>query len=170
MRAPSAPMRGPTMNAGGQALAISRDMPMLASFDAVLELIRDKREMTLLIEVEAGVRLARYTPGRIEFEQAPGARADLASRLGQALQGWTGQRWGVSVVSGGGAPSVAEAQNAGRVAAEAEAQENPLVKAVMAAFPGAKVTDIRSPEAMAQAAAVAALPEVDEEWDPFEDS
>ena len=167
---PMAPMRGPVMNSSGQALAIAPGAPMLVSFDSVLDLIRERRDMNLLIEVEAGVRLVRYTPGRIEFEQADGARSDLAARLGQALQGWTGQRWGVSVVSGGGAPTVAEVRGAGRRAEVAEAQENPLVRAVMAAFPGAKLAEIRQPEAIAQAAAMAALPEVEDEWDPFEDS
>jgi DNA polymerase-3 subunit gamma/tau len=170
MRAPSAPMRGPVMNGAGQAIAMAHDAPVLASFDAVLELIREKRDLRLLYEVEEGVRLARYSPGRIEFEQAPGARPDLAARLGQALQGWTGQRWGVSVVAGGGAASASETRNAGRLAAETEALENPMVMAVMAAFPGAQVAEIRLPEAMEQAAAMAALPEVDDEWDPFEDS
>ena len=44
------------------------------------------------------------------------------------------------------------------------------VQAVLAAFPGAKITEIRTPEAMQQEAAVQALPEVEDEWDPFEDS
>ena len=46
---------------------------------------------------------------------------------------------------------------------------SPLVQAVMAAFPGAKITGIRTPEAMAATAALDALPAVDDEWDPFED-
>ncbi|MBE2275071.1 MAG: DNA polymerase III subunit gamma/tau, partial [Rhodobacteraceae bacterium] len=101
------------------------------------------------------------------------ARPDLAARLGQRLQGWTGARWGVSVVSAGGAPSLAETRARDRQAAQAEAQHNPLVQAVLAAFPGAQITDIRSPEALAARAAVEAMPvaetETDEDWDPFED-
>ncbi|MGB4828940.1 MAG: DNA polymerase III subunit gamma/tau, partial [Paracoccaceae bacterium] len=143
------------------------------SFDAVVELIREKRDMLFLKEVEESVRLVRYSPGRIEFEPAPEARPDLAARLGQRLQGWTGARWGVSVVAQGGAPTLAEARDAGRREAEAEAQENPLVQAVLAAFPGAKITDIRTPEAMAAQAAAEALPEaepeMDDDWDPFEE-
>ena len=48
--------------------------------------------------------------------------------------------------------------------------QNPLVAAVIATFPGAKITEIRNPEDMIQSAAVEALPEVEDEWDPFEDS
>ena len=169
---PSAPSRGPVMSAAAPALAQGQ-LQVCASFEAVIDLIRDRRDMLLLKEVEDGVRLVRYSPGRIEFEPAPGARPDLAARLGQQLQRWTGSRWGVSVVAAGGAPTIAEVRDSDRLQAEAEAQASPLVQAVLAAFPGARITDIRTPEAMAEQAAAEALPlaepEVDDDWDPFEE-
>jgi DNA polymerase-3 subunit gamma/tau len=140
------------------------------SFDPVVELIRTMRDVKLLVEVETGLRLARYTPGRIEFEPAPSAPAELAARLAGRLQGWTHQRWGVSVVSSGGAPTIAEARDAHLTEQRAKLQaENPLVQAFFAAFPEAKFTEIRAHEVLAQAAAESALPEVEDEWDPFED-
>ena len=167
--APAGPARGPTMQ-GGQALAVAESqLVVYASFAQVVELIREKRDMRLLVEVEEGVKLAKYAPGRIEFEPAPGAKPDLAARLSQRLQGWTGARWGVSVVNTGGAPTLAEERDAAKTAAKAEAMENPLVQAVMLAFPGAAITEIRTAEAMAASAAIEALPEVDDEFDPFED-
>ncbi len=172
VRAPSAPMRGPVMTAAAPALA-EGEVQVYASFDSVVELIRTKRDMVLLHEVETSLKLARYSPGRIEFEPAPGAKADLAARLGQRLQGWTGARWGVSVVSSGGAVTIAEARDADQLAAKAEAAENPLVQAILTAFPGAKVTEVRQPEALVALAAEAALPlaepEVDDDWNPFEE-
>ena len=171
MRAMSAaPTRGPTMQ--GSAAPALADVPqtLYVTFDQVVALIRDKRDMKLLYEVEAALRLARYSPGRIEFEPAPGAAPDLAQRLGQRLQGWTGARWAVSVVSTGGAPTIAEERDRDLVAAQNEAMENPLVQAVMLAFPGAKISEIRTPEAMEAIAAASALPEIEDEWDPFEDS
>ncbi|MFM2391771.1 MAG: hypothetical protein RLZZ437_3326 [Pseudomonadota bacterium] len=156
----------------GQAVGVPQEagLAMLGSFDAVVALIREKRDMKLLTDVEMGLRLVSYTPGRIEFEPGPGAARDLASRLGQRLQGWTGARWGVSVTSSGGAPTIAETQAATLDAARAEAAQNPLVQAVFAAFPGARITDIRTPEALVARAAADALPEVEDEWDPFEDN
>jgi len=150
-----------------------------ASFPQVLELIREQRDMKLLYEVETCLRLVRFAPGRIEFQPTPDAPPDLAARLGNRLQGWTGARWGVSVVSEGGGKTVAEEHAADFDAAKQEAmQNNPVVQAVLSAFPGARITDIRSPEAIAAAAAAEALPEVEDEddsdggddWDPFEDS
>jgi DNA polymerase III subunit gamma/tau len=173
--APSAPARGPVMQAqpsqSGQAVALAEDqLRVYASFPQIVELIREKRDMRLLVEVETTLRLVRYSPGRIEFEPAPGAAPDLAARLSQRLQGWTGGRWGVSVVSTGGAPTIAEERDKDKLAAEAEAMQNPLVQAVLTAFPGAKITEIRTPEARAASAAAEALPEVEDEWDPFEDN
>ena len=171
MRAPmNAPMRGATMSVGGQALALAGQATVIATFEGVIDLIRDRRDMKLLYEVEEGVRLVRYSPGRIEFEPAPGAAADLAARLGQKLQGWTGSRWGVSVVGTGGKPTISEQRRAERDEAEADALTQPLVQAVIAAFPGAKIKDIRTAAQLADAAATEALPEVDDEWDPFDDN
>ncbi|OYU18436.1 MAG: DNA polymerase III subunit gamma/tau [Rhodobacteraceae bacterium PARR1] len=163
------PMSGPTMM-GNQALALAEgQLQVYASFDHVIDLIREKRDLKLLFEVETCLKLAKYAPGRIEFQPTPDAAPDFAARLGQRLQGWTGARWGVSVVSSGGAPTLAEDRDRDRLAAEAEAMQNPLVKAVLAAFPGAKIAEIRTPEAMAAMALTEALPEVEDEWDPFED-
>ena len=172
MRAPMAPLRGPTMAAAAPVLAEGQ-LQVYATFESVVDLIREKRDMLLLKEVEDCVRLVRYSPGRIEFEPVPQAKPDLAARLGQRLQGWTGARWGVSVVGSGGAPTLAETRDADKLAQEAEARENPLVHAVMLAFPGAKISEIRSPEDMLARAAAEALPEaepeVGDDWDPFEE-
>lgn len=163
------PMSGPTMQ-GNQALALAEgQLQVYASFDHVIDLIREKRDLKLLFEVETCLKLARYAPGRIEFQPTPDAAPDFAARLGQRLQGWTGARWAVSVVNTGGAPTLAEDRDRDRLSAEAEAMQNPLVKAVLAAFPGAKIAEIRTPEAMAALALTEALPEVEDEWDPFED-
>ena len=179
--APEPAARGPVMVASVQgsraaaatAVALDPQAQVYGSFAMVIDLIRDKRDMKLLYEVETGLRLVRYAPGRIEFEPAPGAPADLAARLSQKLQGWTGARWGVSVVSSGGEATLSETRAALDTAARAKAMENALVQAVLTAFPGARISEIRTPEAMAAEAsanaAAAALPEVDDEWDPFED-
>ncbi|MES2915076.1 MAG: DNA polymerase III subunit gamma/tau [Pseudomonadota bacterium] len=167
----AAPARGPTMTAAAPALAESQ-LQVYATFDAIVELIRAKRDMVLLNEIETGLRLVRYSPGRIEFEPAPGARPDLAARISQRLQGWTGARWGVSVVAVGGQPTIAEARDSELAQVRAEASDNPMVQAIFTAFPGARIAEVRSPDAMTAEAAAAALPqadpELDDDWDPFE--
>jgi DNA polymerase-3 subunit gamma/tau len=139
------------------------------SFDHVIELIRVNRDVKLLVEVETTLQLAQYQPGRIEFVPTDAAPADLAQRLGQRLQLWTGNRWAVTIVNTGGAPTIAHLRDAAENALKAQAQAHPLVQAVLAQFPKARITDIRTPDQIAASVEVEALPEVDDEWDPFED-
>jgi DNA polymerase-3 subunit gamma/tau len=82
---------------------------------------------------------------------------------------WTGARWAVTVVNEGGRPTIAETRDVERATLEAQAREHPLVKAVLDAFPTARIADIRAPEVREAEAAQAALPEVEDEWDPFEE-
>ncbi len=171
MMAPAhSPSTGPMMSGAVQAVALAEgQLATYISFDQVVALIRERRDVQLLVEVETSLRLARFSPGRIEFQPTATAAPDLASRLSQRLAGWTGARWAVSLVNDGGAPTIAEVRDEHRLAAEDEAASFPLVQAVMAAFPGAKIVEIRTPEALAASAALDALPEVEDEWDPFED-
>ncbi|KPP83473.1 MAG: DNA polymerase III, subunit gamma and tau [Rhodobacteraceae bacterium HLUCCO07] len=139
------------------------------TFGHVLELIRANRDGKLLMDVEADLRLVSYQPGRITFQPTPDAPPDLASRLGAALQRWTGNRWAVTVTSETGAPSIVETRNAEKKSRENEARDHPLVKAVFDSFPKARILDIKTRQDIAAEAEAEALPEVEEEWDPFEE-
>ncbi|MEO9514630.1 MAG: DNA polymerase III subunit gamma/tau [Paracoccaceae bacterium] len=162
---------GPT--GGGPSAALAQDLDQALAryptFDHVIELIRTNRDVKLLVEVETCLQLAAYQPGRIEFVPTETAPRDLAQRLGQRLQTWTGNRWGVSIVSEGGAPTIASVRDAADLALKSEAQDHPLMQAVLEHFPKATITSIRTPEEIAKDAQVEALPEVDDEWDPFEE-
>jgi DNA polymerase-3 subunit gamma/tau len=74
----------------------------------------------------------------------------------------------VSVVSEGGAPTIREARAAQAGELEAEALAHPLVQAALRAFPDARLK-VQSREEKAAAAEVEALPEVPDDWDPFEE-
>ena len=165
---------GPTMSSGGgQALAVAPQtdtaLARYPSFDHILELIRHHRDVKLLVEVEGGIRLVSYQPGRITFTPAAQASRDLAARLGTALQNWTGSRWVVSISPDGDAPTIAELRDAADTALREKATEHPLVQAVLARFPTARITKIRTPEELEAEVQAEALPEVEDEWDPFEE-
>jgi DNA polymerase-3 subunit gamma/tau len=163
---------GGTGSAGG-VTALAQDpleaLSRYPTFDHVVELIRANRDGKLLMDVEAGVRLVAYQPGRITFEPSPKAPSDLANRLGARLQGWTGNRWAITLVNEDGADTIQERRTAGARAREEEARAHPLVSAVFEAFPTAKIVSIRSEADIATDALSEALPEVEEEWDPFEE-
>jgi len=159
----------PSGAAAAPALAPDTSLARFATFPAVVDLIRANRDVRLLVDVETYVRLVRYAPGRIEFEPAPDAPRDLAATLSQRLQSWTGARWGVSIVAGGGAPTVLEERGAAQRAAEDEARKNPVVQAIFASFPAAKFRAVRTVAETEAEAATTALPEADDDWDPFEE-
>jgi len=152
-----------------RAVALDQALALYPSFEHVIELIRLNRDVKLLVEVETGVQLAKYQPGRIEFVPTETAPQDLAQRLGQRLQLWTGNRWAVSVVNEGGTQTIAAKRDKAENALKAEAETHPLVQAVLTEFPKAKITQIRTPDDIAEAAQAEALPEVEDEWDPFEE-
>ncbi|MFT4961702.1 MAG: DNA polymerase-3 subunit gamma/tau [Paracoccaceae bacterium] len=169
----SAPRGSAGRNGGGAVteLAVNADeaLARFPTFDTVVELIRTNRDVKLLVEVETTLQLAAYQPGRIEFVPTDRAPSDLAQRLGNRLQSWTGNRWAVIVVNEGGAETIAGKRDAADNALKTEALEHPMVVAVLAQFPKAKITDIRTPDQIAATAESEALPEVEDEWDPFEE-
>ncbi len=160
---------GPSASGAQTAVALAPDaLQHYARFEDVVALIRHHRDVKLLVEVETGLRLVSYQPGRIEVNPTADAAPDLVGRLGARLQAWTGNRWAISVAAGGG-PTIAETRDAAENALQAKAESHPLVQAVIAAFPKAKITEIRTEAEKQQDAAEDALPEVDDEWDPFDD-
>jgi len=139
------------------------------TFESVLEIIRKFRDMKLLIDVENSIRLSSYMPGRIEFTPTEDAPKDLAQRLGQLLQSWTGFRWAVTVVSHCSAKTIQEHRNAEEAQLKLDAKLHPFVKTVFENFPKASITEIKSQAQIITEAAQTRLPEIEGEWDPFEE-
>ncbi|MDB9946165.1 DNA polymerase III subunit gamma/tau [Ascidiaceihabitans sp.] len=164
-------MSGGSSGGATMALAVNADQSLARypTFEHVIELIRSSRDVKLLVDLETTLKLAAYQPGRIEFVPTDRAPRDMAQRLGAKLQQLTGNRWAVIVVNEGGAETIAEVRDAADNALQAKAANHPLVQAVLAQFPKAKIKSIRTPEQIAAEAVQDALPEVEDEWDPFED-
>ena len=160
-----------TSTDGNTALALDAETLALQypTFESVLEIIRKFRDMKLLIDVENSIRLSSYMPGRIEFTPTKDAPKDLAQRLGQLLQSWTGFRWAVTVVSHCSAKTIQEHRNAEEAQLELDAKLHPFVKTVFEKFPKASITEIKSQTQIITEAAQTSLPEIEGEWDPFEE-
>jgi len=117
--------------------------PALQSFDDVVALIDQRRDIALRLDVQKYVRLISFRVGAISFEPAPGAPNNLSQRLSARLKEWTGQPWLVAAEGGGGAETLAERQAKEDAAIRAEALADPFVQSVMQVFPGAELTEIR---------------------------
>jgi DNA polymerase-3 subunit gamma/tau len=144
---------------GGGAMARMRAEPSAAprmaeprSFEDVARLIDERRDIGLKLDLEKYVRPVSFRPGAIEFEPVPGAPANLAQRLSARLKEWTGHPWLVAAQGGGGAETLLERQGRALARAHAEALAEPFIQAVMSAFPGAEILEVRqmaTPEAAA---------------------
>jgi len=118
-------------------------VPMPQSFAEVIELFDRKREAVLRSHLFANVHLVRFEPGRIELRPTEGAPRDLANRLGKLLGDWTGERWVVSISQGEGEPTLREQAAARDEGLRHEAAADPLVRAVLESFPGARIEAVR---------------------------
>jgi DNA polymerase-3 subunit gamma/tau len=120
--------------------------PRLASFEDIAALAEARRDIALKYEIERYVRPISFRPGAVEFEPAPGAPSNLAQRLSARLREWTGQPWLVATDGRGGAETLADRQSRDRAKVRDEVLADPFVQAVMAAFPGTEIVEVRQME------------------------
>jgi DNA polymerase-3 subunit gamma/tau len=121
--------------------------PRLAHFDDVIALARSKRDIQLVQSLERDVRLARFEQGSIAFTLVEGAESGLAQTLSRRLQEWTGERWMVALVGGSSAPTLRETAQAREAERTSNAASHPLVQKVLDRFKGARIVDVRHPDA-----------------------
>ncbi|MFS0711522.1 DNA polymerase III subunit gamma/tau [Brevundimonas phoenicis] len=134
---------------GGGASAMLAARPMQApalpdpqSFEAVVALIGEKREITLQMDVERYVRVVSFRPGAITYEPAEGSPHDLARRLAGRLKEWTGRTWLIAANGQGGGETLIEVEKKARAARRAAVEADPFVVSIMQAFPGAEIKEI----------------------------
>ena len=126
-----------------QAAQAPSAAPTLQSFEDVLRLIDEKRDVTLKLDVERFVRPISFRPGAITFEPAPGAPNNLQQRLAQRLKDWTGQAWLIAAEGGGGAESRYERAQREAQETRLSVEADPFVKAILEAFQGAEIVGVR---------------------------
>ena len=150
----SAP-RGPSGGGGGGGASAqlaarpvaAPSLPDPQSFEQVVALIGEKREVGLQMDVQRFVRPVAFKPGAITYESLDGAPMDLARKLAARLKDWTGRTWLIAANGQGGGETRIEAERKAKAARRAEVEADPFVRAVMEAFPGAQIGEIRDPPA-----------------------
>ena len=111
---------------------------------ADIVLLADKyRDMQFKILVKNCVRLSSIAAGRLEIGLTDDAPKSLVGDISQRLMNWTGIRWVVTVARDVLGQTVAEAETERRDNLVTDARADPDVAAILAAFPGAKITDVR---------------------------
>ncbi len=161
--------------AGGgtvSAAAAPAATPRLASFRDVTALVAERREAMLHAHLIHSAHLVRFAPPVIELRPNPEAPRDLASRLGTLLTEVTGTRWTIALSTAEGEPTVAEQGSAADTARRTAAADHPLVRAIMDAWPGARIDTVHDTAADAYglpAASVTEAPDVDADTEPSDE-
>ena len=116
---------------------------VLNSFPALIALVAEKRDLATRSALERDVRLVRFEDGKLEIALEPSARKTLVHDLSRKLSEWTGRRWMVVVSTEEGALTVSSQAQAKQTEMEQGVRADPLVKAVLARFPGAEIVGVR---------------------------
>jgi DNA polymerase-3 subunit gamma/tau len=147
--------RGPSGGGGGGAQAAlggqlaarpaaAPSLPDPQSFEQVVALIGEKREVGLQMDVQRYVRPVAFKPGAITYESLEGAPLDLARKLAARLKDWTGRTWLIAANGQGGGETMIEVDRRKRVEERATVEADPFVRAVLEAFPGTVIGEIKT--------------------------
>jgi DNA polymerase-3 subunit gamma/tau len=158
--------RMPSSNGGGQTMRLVASEPEAApaafapspvveetpsvpikSLADVANLCDANRDMALKVQVKRCVRLVKVEPGRLDVSLTPDAPKTLLNDLTVKLKAWTGRHWMVSLSREEGGQTLSEMETEKRDNAFSDAKADPTVAAILARFPGAKIIDVRIPDA-----------------------
>jgi len=159
--------RGGGGGGGGGASAQLAARPVIVAatpdpqtFEQVVALIGEKREVGLQMDVQRYVKPVAFKPGAITYESAQGAPFDLARKLASRLREWTGRTWLIAANGQGGGETMIEIDRRKRGEERAEIEADPFITAVMQAFPGAKIGEVK---ALAAPVELPTIPDEEEE-------
>ncbi len=137
-----APSSGP---GGGGARAVAGGGAMLQAaprgltFQDVVGLAAQKRDVMLYAHLRQSAHLVRFAPPVIELRMEAAAPRDTVQKLAVMLEAETGKRWTIALSNLPGEPTIDEAEGVATAKAKDEALAHPLVQAILMAFPGARV-------------------------------
>jgi DNA polymerase III subunit gamma/tau len=116
----------------------------LQSFEDLVALAAEKRDIGIKSALERDVRLVRFEDGRLEFSLESSAQKSLTGELSKKLTDWTGRRWMVIVSAEPGQPSLYAQAQMRKAELKDGVRADPLVQAVLTRFPGAEIVDVRA--------------------------
>ena len=115
------------------------------SLSDLLDLAEKKRDIRFKLLLRNNFSEISFTAGRIEFTPVGNAPRDMAQTLDARLRDWTGKKWEIVVSEEQGSDTIAQVETATREKNFADAENDPVVAAVLRTFPKSKIMDVRFP-------------------------
>lgn len=113
------------------------------TLDDIADLCTKNRAPVLRAQLRQFVHLVKIEPGRLEIRLESQCPPTIVNELKMKLSEWTGVNWWVTLSNEAGAPTLVEVEKSTREARLLDARQDPDVAAILARFPGAKITDVR---------------------------
>ncbi|WP_018235262.1 DNA polymerase III subunit gamma/tau [Ensifer sp. BR816] len=113
------------------------------SVSDIADLCAKNRDIKLKTLVRGFLRLVHIEPGRLDVNLPEDAPKTLLNELAVKLKEWTGIHWVVSYSREPGEPTLVEAEQRAQEQRVNDARQDPDVAAILARFPGARITDVR---------------------------
>ncbi|NVJ97704.1 MAG: DNA polymerase III subunit gamma/tau [Alphaproteobacteria bacterium] len=118
--------------------------PMPIDFEKLVALFVAEKEPTLAVVLKDHVRLISYKPGAISFNTTRKTPADFVMRVKQCLKEWTGADWNITITKEEEGEDTLRTKEIKRdQKRREEALAEPIVKALLSAFPDAELLAVR---------------------------
>lgn len=117
--------------------------PQLQSLEEVYALAEKHRDLQIKHALKNFARPVKIEEGKLEISLDQGAPVNFAGTLGAKLSQWTGRRWVVIVARERGGETLSEKEQNTQAQLKADVGNHPAVQAVLNAFPGAEIVEVR---------------------------
>ena len=119
------------------------DKNLINSFDDLLDICTQKKEIKLKYELEKNVNLVKFERNRIEISFNDNLDKDFVKDLSSKLYEWTAERWIITFSKSKGEMSVKEKQKNKKNELINEVKSLEIYKKVMEKFPDAELIDVK---------------------------
>jgi DNA polymerase-3 subunit gamma/tau len=138
----------------------------IKSLNDIVAVADSHRDLAFKVLIKRYVRPVRIEPGHVEVSLTEDAPRTLLNDLTVKLKQWTGRHWVVSLSKDEGGRTLSEMESERRETALLDARSDPAVAAILERFPGARIIDVRIPDALqAEGADDDTLPEPETDED-----
>ncbi len=117
--------------------------PSPDSFESFVALFEEHNEASITFQLNHNAHLESFAPGRLDLRLKEQAPNNLTGQMIGLLKQWTGKSWIISLTMAQGEDTLYEQDRENERQLHAHLIKNPLIKAVLDQFPGAKISDVR---------------------------
>ena len=114
------------------------------SFEELVALCGEKRELVIKHALESHVSPMSFADGRMEIALTPDGDPNIAQELSRRLKEWTNNSWFITISKQQATDTIRQKRDREAQEKQDRAKQDPSVKAILNAFPGAQIVNEKS--------------------------